>query len=288
MNTMKGFIRFAGLVLALVVCSSSMGLNVTLHLNKDTTTSFFLLVHGASYNSSSTFALKNEIIHLDVSEPLELTVINNDTMDHTFTIDGFVTTGNTIAPSGTSVFNVSFAQPGTYRYYSTESYGRLAGASGMILVGYSNHPRFAWNLFDIEASLSSGLASDSIQIIPPSYQPELFYINGAYFPDTQADTNAVVNVSLGDTAVIGILNSGGIDHVLHFHGFHVEILQASISTNMIGWIKDTFPVKRGETMTVRMVADQTGTYPVHDHNLIAVTNAGLYPGGMITRINVAP
>jgi FtsP/CotA-like multicopper oxidase with cupredoxin domain len=158
----------------------------------------------------------------------------------------------------------------------------------MIVVGNIDYARFAWNLFDMDASLSSGLARDSVQSIPLSYQPELFFVNGAYFPDTQLDINTRVSVSLGDTAIIGILNSGGMEHVLHFHGFHVEILQASISADMVGWDKDTFPVKRGETMTVRLIADQLGNYPVHDHNLIAVTNAGLYPGGMLTRITVGP
>jgi hypothetical protein len=47
-------------------------------------------------------------------------------------------------------------------------------------------------------------------------------------------------------------------------------------------------VKKGEGMTVQLVANQAGIYPVHDHNLIAVTNAGFYPGGMITQIIVDP
>ena len=79
-----------------------------------------------------------------------------------------------------------------------------------------------------------------------------------------------------------------MDHVLHFHGFHVEYLSTTIQTSRIGWIKDTVPLKKGEAMTVLLIANQEGIYPVHNHNLIAVTNSGFYPGGMITLINITP
>jgi len=264
------------------------GLSITLYINKDTTTSFFMLVHGCSYNTTPQFSLSNEPIYLDVNEQLDLTVINNDTATHTFTIDGYITTGNAIGSGATQSFSTSFPNAGTYRYYSAESYGHKVGASGVILVGYSLYPRFTWNLFEIDPGLSSGLANDSIQNVPLDYQPDLFYINGNYFPNTVNDTNAYVSVNLGDTAIIGIVNSGNMEHVLHFHGFHVEILEAKVSSGMVGWIKDTFPVKLDEALTVRLIANQNGVYPVHDHNLIAVTNAGLYPGGMITQISVSP
>jgi hypothetical protein len=48
------------------------------------------------------------------------------------------------------------------------------------------------------------------------------------------------------------------------------------------------PFLMGEVAVVRLDAFQPGMYPVHNHNLIAVTNAGLYPGGMITHLNIAP
>ena len=56
---------------------------------------------------------------------------------------------------------------------------------------------------------------------------------------------------------------------------------------MLDWSKDTVPIKAGETMVLELTANLAGIYPVHDHNLIAVTNAGFYPGGMLTQIHVA-
>jgi FtsP/CotA-like multicopper oxidase with cupredoxin domain len=95
-----------------------------------------------------------------------------------------------------------------------------------------------------------------------------------------------VQVPLGSTSYISIVNSGRMDHVLHFHGFHAEVITSSYHPERVGWSKDTFPVLRGECLTVKLTAFQSGVYPVHNHNLIAVTNAGFYPGGQLTYIEV--
>ena len=52
----------------------------------------------------------------------------------------------------------------------------------------------------------------------------------------------------------------------------------------IGRIKDTFPLKRMEGYVLRLVPDQVGEYPVHDHNLLSITGGGLYPFGMFLTI----
>ena len=78
-----------------------------------------------------------------------------------------------------------------------------------------------------------------------------------------------------------------MDHVFHFHGYHVKILDALLNTNQVGWIKDTFPIKINDGISVLLNPDKPGTFPVHDHNLITVVT-GAYPGGMIAVLNVNP
>ena len=73
----------------------------------------------------------------------------------------------------------------------------------------------------------------------------------------------------------------------HFHGYHVTILETTVHQKIIGWEKDTFPIFPGEAMTLLLIPDQPGMYPVHNHNLVTVTTGG-YPGGMITRLNIMP
>jgi len=45
-------------------------------------------------------------------------------------------------------------------------------------------------------------------------------------------------------------------------------------------MKDTFPVYSMETVVLELVPNQVGEYPVHDHNLVAVSGASMYPNGM--------
>ena len=130
--------------------------------------------------------------------------------------------------------------------------------------------------------MASGIETD----ITGNYTPNIFLINGYFFPNTNNDSTAKVRQNVGDTVLISIINSGNIDHILHFHGYHVEIIDIKKNVRQKNWIKDTFPVKTGEALTVMLVPDKIGMYPVHDHNLIAVTNGGLYPGGMITMLHI--
>ncbi|MFZ6053209.1 multicopper oxidase domain-containing protein [Halocola ammonii] len=283
--------RFSGfllIVLAILTSQAAKAADVTLYINKGTVTIDENSFSACSFNTIDTLNSANSIIELEMGEILNLTVINHDTLDHNLTIDGILESDNIVAAGGEASFSFSFENPGTWRYYSDFSYGKLAGASGIILVGYSEMPHFFWNLFDLNKSLSTELANTTTSEIPADYQPELFMINGTYYPYTLEDPSGKVDVDLGQEVIISVVNSGVMDHVLHFHGFHIEILSAQIQSDRVGWIKDTVPLKSGEAMTFKLVADQEGVYPVHDHNLIAVTNTGFYPGGMLTQIQVNP
>ncbi|MBL0126759.1 MAG: multicopper oxidase domain-containing protein [Flavobacteriales bacterium] len=270
----------------LCVAFPSFALDVTLYIHKDSSEVYGSIVHGCAFNTTDTYSSKSALLRVGTGEVLNVTVINRDTLEHTFTIDDVISTGNVIAPNGTATFTVTLNAAGSYRYYSDRSYGALIGAGGIILVGHQPYPAFYWNLFDLNSSNTYGLASGQLAAIPTPYEPDLFFMNGTHFPFTLDDPDTYVDVQMGDTVVIAIVNGGNMEHVFHFHGFHVRILDSKMQPERAGWIKDTFPVKMGEAMTVMLVAGQVGTYPVHDHFLIAVTNAGLYPGGMLTLINV--
>ena len=272
----------------LAVMAPSFALDVTLYINKDSSFVYGRMVYGCAFNSSETYSSKSALLRADIGEAVNLTVVNRDSMDHTFTIDGVIVTDNVIAGGGTAMLTTTFEAAGSYRYYSDRSYGALIGAGGIILVGHQPYQAFYWNLFDLSSSTTYGLASGQLTSIPEPYVPDLFYINGTHAPLTEQDQDANVRIGFADTVVISIANGGNMDHVLHFHGFHVRILDSTQRPERVGWVKDTFPVKRGEAMTVLLVADQIGVYPVHDHNLITVTNAGSYPGGMLTRISILP
>lgn len=275
------------LVLGLALALGSSAQDFTLHINKAITEINNLDVVCCAFNDSANFDFKNSIVHV-MPGTYDFEVFNNDSLSHTFTIDGLVEVDNVILSGDSADFTVTFTEIGTTRYYSDDSSGGGLGASGHILVGYDQYDKYYWNLFDLDSAMTYQLSDGSITEVPSTYQPELFFINGRHFPYTLEDPDAYVQAQIGDTLIISIVNSGHMDHVLHFHGFHAKILDIEILSSRVDWVKDSFPLKQEETMTIMLVPDLEGTYPVHDHNLIAVTNAGFYPGGMITHLVIAP
>ena len=120
----------------------------TLYINRDTVNQATTLIHYCSFNSTETFELTNNPLEVNENDTLQITIINTDSLTHTFTIDNVLETGNTINAGDTSTFLIDFSSTGTFRYYSDVTYGKYLAASGNILVGYSNYIHFFWNLFE--------------------------------------------------------------------------------------------------------------------------------------------
>lgn len=274
------------LVLVLLSSQKAFSVDYSLYLNRDTITLNEVLVHGTAFNWDESYHPQNAVLNALEDEQINLIVFNTDTVVHDFTIEGYIENGNTIAPGTSEEFVFTVSEPGTYRYYSSVAEGKLLGASGQLLIGFQDVSKFYWNLFDLEHELTAAISFGLTSEIPQNYQPELFFINGFSFPETLADTVGYVTGSVGEELIISIVNSGNMDHILHFHGYHVEIIQAVQVEHMIAWHKDSVPLKVNEALTLRLVPHQPGIYPVHDHNLIAVTNIGFYPGGMLTHLNI--
>lgn len=278
--------RIVLLGVVLMASNWAFGLDQTIYINKGETTVGTAEVSFCAFNSSDELNPYNEVINLPFEETLFLTVVNTDSLDHTFTIASIIETENSIPAGETVSFELNFPTEGTYHYYSDVSYGKAIGANGILLVGMDDNPTFYWNLFDLNKDLTGELANTTVSGIETPYQPELFLINGAHYPNTLDDPSALIEVQLNQEITIAVVNGGNMDHVMHFHGFHVEIVEASVQSSRTGWLKDSVVMKKGEALTLKLIPNQLGIYPVHDHNLIAVTNTGFYPGGMLTQIIV--
>ena len=284
---MKAFVNS---LLFFLLSSSACATQVydTLFINKDTATIGSMNFQICAFNESSQFKPLNHAFVLNSNDTLQLHLVNNDTLNHTFTIDGYIESSNLIPALGTNNFEVVLPSDNAYRYYSDLNNGNLLGASGIIFKGYDAQPKFFWNMFEQASNLSFDYADLSLNSTPNSYLPDVFTINFRVHPDLETDTLAKVIGNVGDTLLIATVNAGQMEHTLHFHGYHVEILNASHNTKMIGWKKDTYPLELNEVIVVRLIPHQEGTYPVHEHNLINVTTNGLYPGGMLNLIDIQP
>ncbi len=229
----------------------------------------------------------NAVVDVPENAPFAASILNEDSLAHTVVLDDVSWEGVAVGAGQSVAFEWPALPAGTYRYHLVGERGERLGGSGILRSGFAALGAFRWHLADVQSDALDTLAQGAL-LDPADYTPDYFTINEVHFPNTLDDPHALVEVNLGDTALISVVNAGQMDHVLHFHGFHVTLLTSSRSPERAGWIKDSVPVRRGEGLTLQLVANQAGTYPVHDHNLIAVTNAGFYPGGMLTQIIVAP
>ena len=240
------------------------------------------------FNETTAFDTSNAALSIPEFQGWELTVVNGDEVDHDLFIGGLDSPIGQIPAGETTTLQMPGLEMGTYRYYSSDERGMVMGLSGLIKVGFDADIQFHWNIADWMPSMVDSAAALAPVDWDSDYVPEYFSINSRSYPNTINDTNAHIELSLGDTCTISITNSGMMDHVFHFHGFHILWISSTVQTSRVGWTKDTVPMHKGEGITLQLVASQLGMYPVHNHNLIAVTNAGFYPGGMITMINVTP
>ena len=139
------------------------------------------------------------------------------------------------------------------------------------------------NILTLSDSIAKGLTFS----IPNYYKPEVFTINNYFFPSTTLDSIGYVTGNVNDSIIISVVNSGQLVSPIHCHGYHVTILDVRVHQRILGWEKDTFPVLAGDALTLLLIPDKPGIYPVHNHNLTTVDTGG-YPGGMITQFNIQP
>ena len=284
---MKNYIH-----LGIIIFSVNLSVNVssqdTLWINTGLWNQSVDTMSVLRYNETAVYDTSNFALSAYENSSWFLTVINNDSEPHNFVIDDVLSFGVLILPSDTATFEVPPLAMGTYRYYSSDQKGVYLGLSGVLKVGLNLPNQFHWNLSDCMPERMDSISSGGELLDDEPYVPRYFSINSHTYPHTPLDENGYVALNLGDTCTISIVNSGFMDHVLHFHGFHVEYLSSTMQASRVGWIKDTIPLHIGEGVTLLLIVNQEGIYPVHNHNLIAVTNSGFYPGGMFTLINVAP
>jgi len=230
----------------------------------------------------------NESLVVAGDAPTSWVVVNADTVAHVMVLDVAGWENVWVDALGEAAMTLPALGNATHRLRSGTPRGDALGAETMVQSGWNDHPHFVWNLNEWQPSRTWDMAINGNVNEAAPYVPRQFTINDRTYPLTLEDSTSYVTMAVGDTSYISVVNHGRMDQVLHFHGYHVRMLQSSQHANRVGWDKDTVPVKRGECVVVELVPTQPGEYPVHAHNLVAVTNAGFYPGGMITFLNVQP
>lgn len=267
----------------LILLSNSLKAGDTLYINRDTLSISPVFFQKAAINVDTVFNSKNAVLDYPSGANIDLTIINTDTITHSVKLPSSNGAVNIAAGQSTSI-TISGLSMGTFLLYIESSVGYFLGAGAVIRVGITGQ-KFAWDLWDQDPDLTADFGNQLITQLPSTYRPTLFTLNGGVDPMDPLSGSMIMG-NVGDTIYISIVNNGNMDHPMHFHGYHVEIIQATKQPNMVGWIKDSFPVLRKEAMTVKLIPHQPGEFPVHNHNLIATLFNNGYPKGMITMLMI--
>jgi len=270
----------SSLFLGVTLTCAANNVQDTLYINRGT----FIAVDGVSFsylafNGTPTFNQENKRVLNNVGDDLNLTIINTDSVTHGFTIKNFPGSNLILAGDTLTVSYTSSVPSATIFYDHVADYAYL-GLGGMLIT--TNHTKnFFWNIKEHQQEWNDSIVNGGTMNWQ-LYEPDYFTINGKSNPDINTDTNARIAGTVGDTIHLYLVNTGKSIHSMHFHGYHSTILLSSKFPNQIGRIKDTFPVYGMEVLKLELIPDKPGEYPVHDHNLVAVTGGNIYPSGMFT------
>ncbi|WP_126455906.1 multicopper oxidase domain-containing protein [Sulfuriflexus mobilis] len=251
-------------------------------------------------------------------DTLQITIVNTLGTSHSFKIDGVVDSG-TIGGGQTKTVAFTVNKAGSYLYYDglNAPYNRLVGLQGALAVMptsssnelYAGSPTFvqqySWVTNDIDPAWHDALRLGNT---PASvFKPYYFTINGRSMrvpghpdyanPDIDSGyaTDTRIEGSIGDRALIRILNAGMCVHSVHFHANHVEWLASNNQARTNVWLKDTLRLtdNKGSLDVIYPFAPPpdawppvtTGHFPMHFHDEMTQTaGGGLYQFGAATTI----
>ena len=100
-------------------------------------------------------------------------------------------------------------------------------------------------------------------------------INGEAFPDV-----TIEELALGSEAIIEVRNLSPSDHPFHLHGHEFEVLSIDGTPPATKTLEDTVNVRIGETLRIKLIADNPGDWMAHCHILPHAH------GGMMTVLRV--
>lgn len=285
---LKSFLIFF-LWLSFSFNSCSTQVNDTLFINSGTLQTYNgSSINYSCFNESDAFEKSNKVLSYLVTDTVSLTIINNDNVAHLFKVNELGVESQLIIPGEQETVLIHSLNSGTFIYHDAENFPnhKIIGLAGILVFRNGNYSSFYWNLKEIDTVWIKDIAENNM--VSTIYNPKFFLINGNSNPNINEDSLARVTGNVGDTIIIHVVNTGNSIHSIHFHGYHLKVEQSSEHPSHVGRIKDTFPINPMEVLTLELVPHQPGEYPVHDHNLIAVTGANIYPNGMFLTMLIEP
>jgi hypothetical protein len=243
-----------------------------------------------TYGNTNLFSKNSALLVWDLGDTINLKIVNNDNNTHGFNAEGLVSYGAINAgDSLTQIINLS--NTGVFRYSDNVNphFNSYLGLSGIIHIKDPSDltPYFYWDIREVQSEWNP-IINNSGAVNLTNYDPDYFTINGNHNPNINLDPIAKVTGSVGVEFKIILVNNGLSIHSMHFHGYHLLSIDDSKTPAFIGREKDTFPLYPHEHLILSCTPDKPGEYPVHDHNLVAVTGGQEYATGMFITLSITP
>lgn len=292
-------------LLGLAQAANAATVNYTLYITAGT-----LTVNGAggatmpawSYSDvAGTAKIPGPALTANEGDTVNITVVNNHSINHNFVIQG-VTTDTTAIPAGQSKgYSFTASTAGTYLYYDTlnSNINREMGMYGVLRVAaagganqaWTGGPAFTfqrtWVVSEMDKQRWNDVAGTGGTVNTTIFKPNYFLINGRGGFDGMMATDTTIDGTVGQTALIRIVNAGQFAQSLHFHGNHFKVLT-------INGVRRSAPYKELDvinvpplgTADVTYYLNQLGDYPMHIHSAQMETANGVYLNGVATMITM--
>lgn len=234
-------------------------------------------------------------------DAVSITVTNNHNINHNFVIQGITTDSTAIAPNTQKVYSFTAPASGTYLYSDTlnNNINREMGMYGALIVTpangantvWTNGPAFTWErtwiVSEMDKTRWNDKAGAGSAVDTTIYRPNYFLINGRGGFDGMTALDTTIEGTVGDVALIRIVNAGQFSHSLHFHANHFQVVRLNgVQQSSPFRELDVINVPPMSTADILYPLNQLGTYPMHIHTAQMETANGVYLNGVATMIKM--
>lgn len=157
-------------------------------------------------------------------------------------------------------------------------------------------------LADIDTLMHEALASGEAYNIL-DYSPDYWVMNGRSYPDTvrgdrdpalpSQPVGSSIAARVGQRLLLRIVNAGFQNHTLHFGGLVGRVVAGDgypLTTQTVdaSYEKTAITLGSGQSFDVMVTPAGPGEFYLRDRDYNHLVNRDTFPGGMMTRLDVAP
>lgn len=227
-------------------------------------------------------------IRVKKGDLVRIVIKNNSTQPHSLHPHGITSvdmlndgvphiTGNYMMPGTAYTYEFVAKEAGTHWYHChvQTSLHQDMGMYGSLIIEDTEKP--SWDKeFTMMLDEWDTLRDPANATAKPTYN--YFSVNGK---SGQSVPDMVIKD--GEIARIRLINAGFESHAMHLHGTHFIVIAKDGYKVPQPYDMDTVNIAPGETYDV-LVKGRDGVWPWHDHNSLAATDDGVYPGGMLMHV----